>query len=752
MKKLPLLCAMILLAAMSGQAQYKQVTIREIQQVPLDSLKVADALQNNFPSRYPLQASPLMRNKATGAGDTVTVVAVVVVPQGVITYNNAGWTMLLADTGAGGASPWGSIFFRLSSAADSSDADLAGFRTLTAGKLVRVTGVIGEFPNSGYMNSLTQLNWLKGSAIEGLGTAPLPKPVRLTVGDFYRGLFPGGSVQFSTGEKYECCYVELTNLTVTARVNTARGTFSMVDGDGNEISEYDVSRYYTLGHSTPLIVDSTWIKLFPQVGTRVDTIRGYMWTASGGENLRGYRICPIYRSDLVLGPPVPVITSHRRNPVVVPPDSAARISVKVDRPFGGSPIATVKVIYSVNNQPFIPVSMSFQASDTTYVGSIPVQTVNSTVRYFIEAADTASKVARLANSAFGSFSLDTSKGFFSYQVLNRALTINDIQYTPYPNGRTPYLGGVVTVRGVVTADTASIKIAASNIYATSAWYIQSGNAPWSGIWVTASSDTTLKKVRVGDSIAVTGTVQEATSTGSGDVTRIGLVSTPVTLLASGVPVPAPVVKPTGDFGANASNGSSTAEPWEGMLVRFNNVTVTELYPNFSEPADYMVDDGSGPAYVRQDGKNTWSNVAADTALGKRILKVGDKISSLTGIMFYGFNHYKLVPRKDADFGVVTSVDAPTRLSELPSAFTLDQNYPNPFNPSTVIRYGLPAAGLTTLRIYNVLGQEVATLVNEIQAAGTYSVRFNASALSSGLYFFRIQNGSFSAVKKMMLLK
>jgi hypothetical protein len=752
MKRLLIGVTALLLVAGSLFGQYRQVTIRQIQEDALDSLKVADQLQNSQPIRYTLQASTLHLNRTTGAGDTVTVVGVVTVPQGVITYNNNGWTMMLSDTGTGAAAPWGSVFFRMNSAADSTDADLAGFRALTPGTLVKVTGVIGEFPTN-YMNSLTQLNWLKGSAIIPLGKAALPKPVRLTVGDFYTGLFPGGSVRFSTGEKYEGCYVELVNLTVTARVNTSRGTFSMVDADGNEVSEYDISRYYTLGHGTPTIIDSTWLKIYPQVGTSVDTIRGYMWTASGGENTRGYRISPIYRSDVVLGAPVPLVSTHKRNPVFVTPNDTAGISVKVVRPYGGSSIASVRILYSVNNAAFAPISMTYKASDTTYVGTIPKQAVNSTVRYFIEAADSASRVARLANSAFGSFSLDTSKGFFFYDVLSRDMTIKDVQYTPYVNGRSPYLGGVVTVRGVVTADTASINLNASTSYQTTAWYIQSGNAPWSGIWVTASTDTTLKRVKLGDSIAVTGTVQEVTATGSGDVTRIGNVSTPVTILASGVTLPTPVVKTTAAFGANAANGSPTAEPWEGMLVRFNNVTVTDVYPNFSEPADYTVDDGSGPAYVRQDGKNTWSNVATDTALGKKILKVGDKISSLTGIMFYGFNHYKLVPRTNADFGTVTTTGVgPVKGSDVPNVYALDQNYPNPFNPSTRIQYGLPVAGLTTLKVYNLLGQEVATLVNEHQAPGTYTVKFDATSLASGMYFFRVQSGWFSAVKKMMLVK
>ncbi len=88
----------------------------------------------------------------------------------------------------------------------------------------------------------------------------------------------------------------------------------------------------------------------------------------------------------------------------------------------------------------------------------------------------------------------------------------------------------------------------------------------------------------------------------------------------------------------------------------------------------------------------------------------------------------------------------------PTQYTLEQNYPNPFNPSTMIRYTLPVSGRVAVRVYNILGQAVATLVDGTQSAGTYEVSFNASALSSGVYFYRIESGSFEAVKKMMLLK
>jgi hypothetical protein len=89
---------------------------------------------------------------------------------------------------------------------------------------------------------------------------------------------------------------------------------------------------------------------------------------------------------------------------------------------------------------------------------------------------------------------------------------------------------------------------------------------------------------------------------------------------------------------------------------------------------------------------------------------------------------------------------------LPSKITLYQNYPNPFNPSTTIRFALPAASPVTLKVFNLLGQEVATLVNEVKPAGEHSVTFDGSALSSGIYFYQLRVNNFVESKKLMLVK
>ncbi len=90
--------------------------------------------------------------------------------------------------------------------------------------------------------------------------------------------------------------------------------------------------------------------------------------------------------------------------------------------------------------------------------------------------------------------------------------------------------------------------------------------------------------------------------------------------------------------------------------------------------------------------------------------------------------------------------------QTPNVFSLDQNYPNPFNPSTTIKYQIPVDGMVSLKVYNLIGQEVASLVNQLQAAASYETSFDASKLSSGIYFYTLRAGNFVETKKMMLLK
>ena len=88
----------------------------------------------------------------------------------------------------------------------------------------------------------------------------------------------------------------------------------------------------------------------------------------------------------------------------------------------------------------------------------------------------------------------------------------------------------------------------------------------------------------------------------------------------------------------------------------------------------------------------------------------------------------------------------------PNEFELSQNYPNPFNPSTTIRFNLPEASIVKLTIFNILGQEIRTLVNEFKESGANTINFDASDLNSGIYIYKIEAGNFVQTRKMTLLK
>lgn len=118
----------------------------------------------------------------------------------------------------------------------------------------------------------------------------------------------------------------------------------------------------------------------------------------------------------------------------------------------------------------------------------------------------------------------------------------------------------------------------------------------------------------------------------------------------------------------------------------------------------------------------------------------------TGSRLWAVRSGGLISKSDGVVGI-TPVSG-----EVPSDYKLSQNYPNPFNPSTNIQFAVPVNGLVKLTVYDALGREISTLVNEVKAAGTYNVDFNASALNSGVYFYTIESGSFRDTKKMLLVK
>jgi hypothetical protein len=636
-------------------------SIHQINTVPLDSLKNADSIQTATNANWASIASPVLN-------DTVVFRALVVVPSSAeypnagLTFTQAGWTFLLHDT-LPSTNEWGGLLIRVLAAGDTTQAGLDGFNNVELGDEIEMTGIVQAFPtppsNTATFNYTLQVAPLPGNTIEIISSNnPIPPPTFLNVAAFYSGAYPGGTTHYSGGDMYQSSLVELTNLKVNAIVNSTRGTWQMTDSAGNYISDYDGSHFFTFGNNaasgSPGYIAGDPGFALPPVGATVTSIKGTITTVSGGENPRGYRIVPLFQGDVVLGVTFPSVTAGKRVPITVGPLDPVVVSCDPQQLAGGYQINTVAAEVSVNYGSWQTLTLS-QSTDTTYSGTIVDGDNNpypagTNVRYFFTATDMQGNQTILANPS-SSQGTDTSRGFFWYTVkVPGTYTIHDIQYTPYLNGLSPYNGGRVTVTGIVTAGDSDILPSPKSTGGTTSWYIQSGSGAWNGIWVLPDTEyaPNLDTLTLGDSVSIAGFVDE-----DFDVTAIEDSS--FTIFAHNRPVPAPAVITTGTFGLHL-NGDPTAEPYEGVLIRVINATVTNVYPIYSDETEYEINDGSGPMIVERDGNNTYSNELADTTQYDNILSVGDVVDTITGIGYFSYNRYKIVPRRNSDY----VVGAPTQ--------------------------------------------------------------------------------------------
>jgi hypothetical protein len=198
-------------------------------------------------------------------------------------------------------------------------------------------------------------------------------------------------------------------------------------------------------------------------------------------------------------------------------------------------------------------------------------------------------------------------------------------------------------------------------------------------------------------------------------------------------------------GLSAQSGAEYIDPITGLPTKFtlsgDPVTGTGWIDGTHGliPGDRRICMVTGP-FTMAPGDTQELVVAHLAGMGS------DRLSSLSMLRFYA-DLVATAFRAEAT-GPVSVADE----DRLPTGFTLEQNYPNPFNPSTTIRYTLPHKSAIQLAIFNTLGQEVAQLVNEEKEAGYHEVKFDGTGLSSGVYFYRIQDGSFTQTRKLLLLR
>lgn len=732
-------------------AIFEAVTIQQIQTKSADSLALG-------------------RDKSDRVGDSVIVIGRVVAPPRVSPANNDlrtllrgsnSWTCYIQDTAN---NLFGGMVVRQGSRGPQTLLD-----QLDTGQLVRLRGVVQEFPENGFTNPLTQigLDTAIGYTVEPIGSpANRPAPKLVTIPDFNTGdPTAGGTINYVTGEKYEGMYVELRNVTVGPSLSN-RHPWSIIDDQGNRLFFRDFSNFYTTDPANE--IDTSYNH--PITGTFINYIRGVIISSNNTDaqfgNQLPYCIVPIYRNDVSFGNAPPLISAPSRSPGVPTPADSVQVTCTVNDP--ASPIVSeARVFWRFNGGPFSNKVMN--ATGNIYSAKMPPAPLNTLVEYFIRAVDNQNSVRLLP--------IDTARSKLFYVVkASDSLTIQDVQFCPNNGGRSGFEGADVRgIEGIVTADTSDLPnfdcgagCQGGNQTAPPRVIIQNGTGPNSGIWISGSTTSGLRR---GDRVRVKGTVEENFS-----VTRISITSPAnINVISTGNALPAPEVLTTSQLANSRFDGDTLNEKWESVFVRFGiPVTISCANAgtvNACNTAETLQDTSFrrnfGEIYVRdvslvdarielQDGNHSYTNNWNGVTSGLNLLTKNDIITFVQGIFYYSFGNYKMVPRKNDDFGIVTPVGISNH-TEIIERYDLAQNYPNPFNPVTRINYNLPVNSKVMLKIYDVTGREIQSLVNGISDAGAYSVIFNGNNLASGVYFYKLtaegtDGSSFVSTRRMVLVK
>jgi hypothetical protein len=699
-------------------------------------------------SQYPLktlQEVNFMPDTTTGwpnsplAGDTIRVQGMVLVQPIVdqlvdrrtILYYGYAWGCYIQSPDG---SPWTGL--NIYQADTGAVAKATAFDLCDTASVYEFTGVVTPYGQSTELALITAPTPIPVNLISQEPTRTLP--IRLTIDSCFN---PDKSFNVKL-RKYLGQYVEfiadathplVTSDLVTGSTSPAGG-FHINDTSGRFIQVYAQSRYYKTGTSYTLRPSYTP----PANGSNLPYVRGILEAY-----LNTWEVVPIYPGDLgeaVQSPPA--ITNCVRNPGVVPFNTPVTIKAQVVGRLKAK-VTSVVLKYNVNGVDG-QIAMNAPVGDSVYSGTIPAVTSGDStfVSYYVQATDN----DLLTSTSPGN--INTSR--YSYFVFsdNRPLTIQLVRYSPFGSAYSSYNGYPVTISGVVTSDTSNIP--GSNASNTTRVFIQNGTTPWGGIILGFKGSEGLKvfDLRQGDSVIVTGTPAYSATYG----VRIDTL-TQLTVVSHKNKLPEAHLMTTGTVGYSTL-GTVAAEQWDGCIVTYNGVTIDSANADgTSHFGESYVNDGLGGNHTRitwSDGRTQFFNGPATDA---KVTK-GDYFASITGILGFTHANYKLCPRDSNDIKgykpyVVGITD---KNSALPTQYKLNQNYPNPFNPSTIISYDLPKSGIVNVKIFNVLGQLVKTLVNQVQTAGTHQVSFNASSLSTGVYFYSLTVDNFTQVKKMMLIK
>ena len=727
-----LLC-LVFTAGLVRAQDAQEVTVRQIKEVPQANIDELQALGTA------LTADDIERlGRSEFEGQKVTFTAVVLAEprnSGLASLNSEGQPgrlhFFVRDTAAATQGPAGMDIQIVSGYPGWKDQGVVGF---FKGDVIKVTGEVQYFDQVNMQIAPETIEYL--GDYESLGLpATILDPVTVTTADINKNVGEA-QIQFNW-ENYNDLnqqYVRIEGATVwrspnrtDARPNwaiTSDGAQTIVQNDDISICFRNDKKDYPEEFNE--CKNTTFEGPAPGAMVNVQgfvSIRGSFDPFVISVPAEGVgKIVPWEEADLEVTAQ-PAITDVKIAPLTtVPGDGPIPVSVEVTGDL--SVVTSVTLTYTTAGGDAVTVTLTDQG-DGTYAGEIPAQADGTFLSYTAEVTDNAGGVYTTATAG-------TTRVLF-----DGIDSIADIQETaPEVPSASPFRG-MEAVEMNITATVMTPPGFSDCRNCVLGFSIQDDPelGPWSGIFV-SDSEELAADLKVGDVITIT----SANITENFNVTFLSNLT--YTKEGEGEPF-APKVMET-----SALKDAAVAEAHEGMVLRFENVTITST--NADAPSgdfgELLVStDGTPENAVRVDD----SSLEVPDLYNAEFAE-GEVLEFVQGVWWFSFSNWKLEPVTTEDYGpaVSTAVEA----DEVPGTFSLSQNYPNPFNPSTTIKYEIVTAGPVKLEVVDLLGRTVATLVDGEFAPGSYQVQFDAHNLASGLYLYRLTAGTQTITKKMMLLK
>ena len=630
---------------------------------------------------------------------------------------------------------------------------VSSLNTLVAGDSVEITGVVGRYAGE------TQIYPVDNNSVTVLGSGTAPTPRAVSVGD----LNDANRVNdLTTGEALEGSLVMLNNVTVTS-VNLFSGgsrvSIDVTDASGNTINVSDRFLAQKLpGHTTvnPGSPQTNGSFVAPPVGLVYDTLIGIILHSENGctgESGRGYEINPYSASHYIVGATPPSITNVERAPVAPKSTEVATITCNVID-FDGS-VTDIRLMYTndIMAAQFDSIDFTQVGATDDYTADVPMYADGSMVGYYIKAIDDDGNVSQSPATPAGAATNNVSV----YTVRDNGLTIVDIQKVLDVNKDESYYTGLeVTVTGVVSA---SVKD-----YDLGYVYIQQeGASEWGGLSLIGNSDLALL-LRT-EEVTVTGVIEEYYN-----FTR--MIVTNVVRTGNVVPNEVTYFDPSDD----ALYSSGNIEKYESMLVGLENSATGLVMTNEDIGfGDYSVGTSSSATQStrvtagRVSGNAFtslwvslvtsgfyWDNdgqMEVDTV----ITSIDMEMDTLSGILYYGFGNYKLMPRNNDDIMGLsengnpivldsTNLPLPNAIVEVNGKTIETLVYPNPASTNVLV-FVNGINGAYTVTIYDLQGREV-SLTNH----NANNVTIDVNAIQNGVYFMKVTDleGHQLAIEKIVI--